>query len=131
MTKSPRARLESINKLVEEKLKLRLLEIAKTAVNLSPVDTGAYITSFSYAVGPGRPRGKSSKNKATGQSKQQMEEEGFDGLKSDVNRITDLTNTAAISLRNNSPHALDVEYGENWFKTDGYFVFTKLRNIYG
>lgn len=131
MTKSPKERLESIDKLMGEKLKLKLLEIAQEAVELSPVDTGAYVTSFSYSVGVGRPRGKSSDNRAKNQGKQEMQREGFDALKSDVNKVTDLTNVGAISLRNSSPHALDVEYGESWFKTKGYFVFTKLRNIYG
>ena len=77
-------------------VKDQLIEIAQTAVNLSPVDTGAYVTSFSFLLGAGRPRGKSSDNKPKGQNAQAMRQEGLSNLMSDINKI-DLKNTTSIT----------------------------------
>jgi|TARA_R110000796_G_scaffold126248_1_gene240987 hypothetical protein len=111
-------------------VKERLEDIARTAVEYSPVDTGAYVTSFSYAVGAGRPRGKSSDNLPNNANRQGKQQEGYENLMQDVSRIQDLDTFNQITLRNGSPHAVDVEYGEKWFR-DGYHVFAKIRNIYG
>jgi hypothetical protein len=108
-----------------------LEDMAKTAVELSPVDTGAYVTSFSYNVGSGRPRGKSSDNLFKGANLQSKRDEGYSDLLQDISRIKSIEDLDTIQLRNGSPHAYDVEYGENWKKTQGYFVFAKLENIYG
>jgi hypothetical protein len=56
-------KIDDLKALAEQQVERKLVDIAQTAVNLSPVDTGAYVTSFSFSVGAGRPRGKSSKNK--------------------------------------------------------------------
>ena len=111
-------------------VKEKLEDIAQTAVNLSPVDTGAYVTSFSYTVGAGRPRGKDSANLPTGASDQGKKQEGYDNLLQDITKIKKTEDLNSIQLRNGSPHADDVEYGEEW-RRDGYFVFAKLRDIYG
>ena len=108
----------------------RLEDVARTAVNLSPVDTGAYVTSFSYTVGSGRPRGKDSANMPTGASGQGKKDEGYNNLMQDLTRVKSLGDLDNIQLRNGSPHAEDVEYGEDWYR-DGYFVFSKLGDIYG
>ena len=123
-------KLEHLDSLALATVKERLQDIARTAVDYSPVETGAYVTSFSYSVGAGRPRGKSSDNLPKGASLQGKRDEGYDNLMEDVSRIKDLERTDTITLRNSSPHAEDVEYGEKWFR-DGYYVFTKIRNIYG
>ena len=115
-------------------VKGRLEDIARTAVDLSPVDTGAYVTSFSYNVGAGRPRGKDSANRPTATAPEGQMTEGYDNLLEDISRIKSLEDLDNIQLRNGSPHADDVEYGKNggyWKNTEGYFVFTQLRNIYG
>ena len=39
---------------------------------ITHVDTGAYITSFSYGVGAGRPRGKSSEGRPKGTDQSTM-----------------------------------------------------------
>ena len=111
-------------------VKGRLQDIAKTAVDLSPVDTGAYVTSFSYTVGAGRPRGKDSSNLPTGANVQGKQQEGYDNLMQDLTRVKSLEDLDNIQLRNGSPHADDVEYGEEWHSS-GYFVFAKLESIYG
>jgi hypothetical protein len=80
-------------------------------------------------VGAGRPRGKSSKNKPKA-NEQAARNEGLSNLTQDLERIPSLLDTTRIELRNNSPHARDVERGEGWPKTNGYFVFTQLKRKY-
>lgn len=131
-----------INKSYDDKLKLlgqtaedmvrdKLISMAQDAVTLSPVDTGAYVTSFSYKTNSSsRGRGKSSKGKPRGQNPQAKRQEGLNNLVSDLNAI-DLSETKSVTLRNDSPHAEAVEHGEYWPRTGGYFVFTQLRNRHG
>ena len=131
-----------INKSYEEKLRLleqtaesmvrdKLIDMAQDAVTLSPVDTGAYVTSFSYKINSSsRGRGKSSSGKPRGQNPQAKRQEGLDNLVSDLNAI-DLSQSKSVTLRNDSPHAEAVEHGEYWPRTGGYFVFTQLRNRHG
>ena len=126
-------KVKSLGDQVLVGFKDQLTDIARTAVELSPVDTGAYVTSFSYTVGSGRPRGKSSANKPKQQDKQSKRDEGFNNLMQDIARGDSngkLGGSEEVQLRNRSPHAEDVETGENW-KRQGYFVFAQIRNIYG
>lgn len=88
------------------------------------VDTGAYITSFSFITGRGRPRGKSSKGKPRNQSPKKMGDIGFQQLMMDLQKV-DLKNTTSVVLSNGAPHA---PYVEN---KHGLLVFSKLRNKYG
>jgi hypothetical protein len=124
-------KLKHLDKTVLDTVKGRLEDIARTAVDYSPVETGAYVTSFSYTVGAGRPRGKSSDNLPKGANLQGERDEGYNNLLQDISRIKSIEDLDNIQLRNGSPHAYDVEYGENWSRTEGYFVFAKLENIYG
>ena len=123
-------KLKHLDALAVGGVKDRLEDIAKTAVDLSPVDTGAYVTSFSYTVGAGRPRGKDSDNRPTATAPEGEMAEGYDNLMQDISRINKIEDLDNIQLRNGSPHATDVEYGENWYSS-GYFVFAKLESIYG
>lgn len=122
---SLRKKFDALEQRAEDAVRDKLIDIAQTAVSASPVDTGAYVTSFSYTVGAGRPRGKSSANRPTGQNPQAMRQEGFNNLMTDVNKLRNLLNTTSITLRNGSPHATAVEYKH------GYHVFAKVRNIHG
>ena len=123
-------KIDGLKALAEQQVERKLVDMAQTAVDLSPVDTGAYITSFSFSTGAGRPRGKSSKGKPRA-NPQAARSEGLSNLIKDLEKIPSLLDTTSIVLRNNSPHAVAVEYGGRGWKTSPYFVFTKLRNIYG
>ena len=123
-------KIDGLKALAEQQVERKLVDIAQTAVDLSPVDTGAYVTSFSFSTGAGRPRGKSSKGKPRA-NPQAARSEGLSNLIKDLERIPSLLDTTSIVLRNNSPHAVAVEYGGRGWKTPPYFVFTKLRNIHG
>lgn len=123
-------KIDGLKALAEQQVERKLVDMAQTAVDLSPVDTGAYVTSFSFSTGAGRPRGKSSKGKPKANA-QAARSEGLSNLIKDLERVPSLLDTTSIVLRNSSPHAVAVEYGGRGWKTSPYFVFTRLRNIYG
>jgi len=108
---------------VERQAKEELFSIADYAISISPVDTGAYVESFSFTVGAGRPRGKSSKNKPK-VSREQATSIARNNLYGDAERFN-LETSNKITLRNNAPHARAVE------DKHGYGVFTKVRNKFG
>lgn len=131
INKSYDDKLRLLEQTAEDMVKDKLVSIAQDAVTLSPVDTGAYVTSFSYKTNTSsRGRGKSSKGKPRGQNPQTKRQEGLDNLMTDLNSI-DLSESKSVTLRNDSPHAEAVEHGEYWPRTGGYFVFTQLRNRHG
>lgn len=122
---------EQLGQKVEDAVKDRLVDMAQTVVRLSPVDTGAYVTSHSFKTSTSsRGRGKTSANKPRQQNAEAKRREGFDNLMSDISGL-DLKDTSQITLRNDSPHAWDVETGHQWEKQEGYFVYAQMRNIYG
>ena len=114
-------KVKMLEGLIEEEVKDQLEYIANYAVVVSPVDTGAYVTSFSYAVGAGRPRGKSSANRPKANREEAMSK-GRENLYSDISKLN-LSNVDRVTLRNNSPHAKKVEKKHS--------VFTKVRNKFG
>lgn len=111
---------------ITEEVEFVLREIADTAINESTwfVDTGTYITSFSFATGSGRPRGGSSHGKPRGQSKTGKAAEGRQLLYQDIDQL-DLTNTTVVTLRNGATHASYVEYKQ------GKLIFEDIGNKYG
>ena len=123
-----------VDMAVELAVKDRLEKIADYTINISTptVDTGAYITSFSYGVGSGRPRGKSSEGRPKEADPQTMATEGLNNLLNDINSIQDFNYKDTIVLRNGSPHAKAVEKGgADWRRTQPYNIFSKVRNKYG
>ena len=125
---------DKVDMAVELAVKNRLEDIAEFTINLSlpTVDTGAYITSFSYNVGAGRPRGKTSEGRPKEADPQTMATEGLNNLLNDINSIQDFDYRDTITLRNGSPHAIDVEEGgPNWRLTQPYKIFETVRNTYG
>ena len=124
-------KMNKLDETVEDAVYNKLFDIAQTTVDLSPVDTGAYVTSHSFQTNTSsRGRGKSSRNKPRKQNKQAMRQEGLNNLVQDINAL-DLSSTEKITLRNDSPHARVVEYGGPNSKIQPYGVYTQVRNIYG
>ncbi len=128
---SLKKKVGSIDENLEDLVYSKLTNIARTAVDLSPIDTGAYITSHSFQTNTSsRGRGKSSRNRPKRKNDPAMAEEGMNNLVEDINAL-DLTKVEKITLRNDSPHAQVVEIGgPNWTKA-GYFVYDQVRNIHG
>ena len=113
-TSSLRGQAEKVKEQIEAETKIRLQDIADDAIAFSTpfVDTGAYITSFSFIVGSGRPRGKSSRRKKRKQNAAQYAAIGRAQLEQDLLRA-ELYNTTALYLSNGAPHAELVEYKHN------------------
>jgi hypothetical protein len=124
-----------LNDMAEEKIEARLEDLADYAVRISPVDTGAYVNSFSIKrANQGGGRSRTSDNKPTGQSPEAERQDAFNQLLTDIQalNISDMMEQGNVkfTLRNRSPHALDVENGENW-SSSGYHVFTRIRSKFG
>lgn len=109
-----------VNTTLEDKLaelddemkedKRRLVEdraIAALVYSQPFVDTGAYITSWSIATGAGRPRGKSSHGRRKDANKEQMFNEAYGNIKSDLSKL-DMSKDE-FTLRNGAPHEPYVE----------------------
>mgnify|MGYP000043848733 FL=1 len=121
INKSLDDKISMLQKMAEEEVKDRLEYIANYAVVVSPVKTGAYVESFSFAVGAGRPRGKSSANRPMANRDAAMQDARAN-LYSDIDKM-DLKKSDKVTLRNGSPHAVEVEKKHS--------VFTKVRNKFG
>lgn len=135
VSKSFYKKLDRLEEAAEDALRDKLNAVANDAVNYTlmstskkgktgAVDTGAYITSFSFAVGAGRPRGKSSKNKTRNVSASSVAGLARAQLQADISRA-DLKSSTRITLRNASPHAYYVEHKH------GYKIFAQLRRKHG
>ena len=121
-------KIEQLEDLVDEKLRDRLENIADYAISISPVDTGAYVESFSMVpAGQGGGRSKMSEariasvKKGTA-SRQQFTDIARSNLYSDIERFS-LETSDKVTLRNRAPHTEAVE--------KKYSVFTKVRNKFG
>ena len=117
-------KMRMVEDKVEDLVRNKITAIARTAVDLSPVDTGAYVTSHSIQSNSGTyGRGYSSSNKPKA-NPADAKAEAMETLLSDIARL-DLSETSKITLRNDSPNAQVVEYKH------GYAVYTRVRNIHG
>lgn len=131
-----------LNDIAEEVIEERLEDMADYAIRISPVDTGAYVESFSIKrAGSGGGRRKSSEARANGVRKgtgganpESFRAEAYKNLNADIQalNISDMLEqgNVKITLRNRSPHARDVEDGTNW-RSSGYHVFQRIRNKFG
>lgn len=124
-----------LNDMAEEAIEERLEDLADYATRISPVDTGAYVTSFSIKRGgQGGGRSRSSENKPRNQNPETKRAEAYGQLVTDIQalNISDMieNGNVRITLRNRSPHARDVEDGSNW-RSSGYHVFSRIRRKFG
>lgn len=121
--------LSQVEEAKEQGLQRKLTDISEDAVAFSPVDTGAYVTSFSIVpAGSGAGRMRTSKNKPK-RSEADAKAEAKSQLQSDIARL-DLKEGTRFVLRNRAPHARSVEDGGPGWRRPGHGVFRKLRNIY-
>jgi hypothetical protein len=123
-------KIEAAKTSILEEVKNEFAAIARDAVRFSPVDTGAFVTSWSFETGKsGRPRGKSSLNRPEATDKEGMRKEGEQNLLSDIDKIPDLESTKVAILRNGAPHAEYVDYGDS--KDRGRVIKGKLIRLHG
>lgn len=133
---------DRINEVAASELEGRLKNISNYAVVISPVDTGAYVESFSMGrAGFGGGRSRKSEVRAKGVKKgggganpDTFREVARDQLYQDIQgmNIKEMiaSGNVKFTLRNRAPHANDVENGESWDR-DGYHVFAKIRRKFG
>ena len=125
-----------LNQTIEGLVKDRLFSIADKAISLSPVDTGAYVESFSMLpVNKGGGRGKRSDARTASvregtANRDQFTEIARANLYSDIEMYA-MGEDDKVVLRNRSPHATDVENGGPYWRSSGYKVFAQIGNIYG
>lgn len=116
-----------LQQTAEERIKDELFSIADYAIAISPVDTGAYVESFSMLpAGQGGGRSKSSGARTASvkkgtASRQQFADIARSNLYSDIEKVS-LETSDKVTLRNRAPHAREVEDKHGWS------VFTKVRN---
>lgn len=111
--KSVSGKLKKIEQLAEEYVKAELRKVADSLVDVSPVDTGAYVTSHSFQPTGGRGgRSRSSANKPRQQDPTVKKEEARAQLYSDIEGAEVSSSRAGI-FRNRSPHATKVESKHN------------------
>jgi len=123
-------KIEAAKTSILEEVKNEFSAIAWDAVRFSPVDTGAFVTSWSFETGKsGRPRGKSSSRRPKAPNKEDMRKEGFQNLLSDIDKIPDLESTKVAILRNGAPHAEYVDTGDS--EEVGHIIKGKLVRLHG
>lgn len=118
---------EEARKLKEKEVTDLLTKAANTAVDISPIDTGAYILSHQITSGgAGRPRGKSTRGRKRGGGAS-AREEARSQLMSDISKVNFDSDT--FTIRNNAPHAVYVEEGNPYYS--GRKVYKQLEDILG
>jgi hypothetical protein len=120
-----RASLTKVLKNVENRLdrtvEVFLQDLSQHATDISPVDTGAYVTSHSIRTTRGAGRSRSSKDKPKGQDPTVKRREALNQLKEDIAALP--RHPQKIFFTNQSPH---VSFVENNPK---YGTFAILRNV--
>jgi hypothetical protein len=99
--------LRTVERRVEEVVPIFLEKMADTAVSKSPVDTGAYVTSWSITTSSGSGRSRTSHNKPSVPNSQEKKNEAFAQLLGDIASIP--PTMPNIYIANRAPHAKRVE----------------------
>lgn len=114
------ARLEEI---VGDKTEEKLMSLGSYAVQISPVDTSAYVQSMSFRpIGSGGGRMRSSNNRTPlpSAAKQDAKDQAKAELANDLKAYrNDILERGGAVLKNRAPHANDVE--------DKYDVFRRTK----
>jgi hypothetical protein len=84
INQSFRDKLDRIADTIEEATEIKLVDIAEDIVRLSPVDTGAYVNSWSFKDNPGGGRKKSGAGKPRKQDPGTQKAESLRNLALDI-----------------------------------------------
>lgn len=108
-------KMDALRNGVKEKVWSKGEEVVSYAVSVSPVDTGAYVESFSVvARGAGGGRSRTSNNRPSIVDKDSKKQEEAARLRADV-RAIDPLEEGGFTLRNRAPHSNEVEQKHNVF----------------
>jgi len=108
---------DAINSFQEAVIRGALDEVIEYLATASPVDTGAYIESHSIKSNNTRGRGYDSKRRKRGSGGDQNREIALNQLLGDVEKLDFESDT--ITVRNDSPHAVFVEYKHGYYIYEG------------
>ena len=112
-------KLDKLLEMAEEEVRNKLEDVAWAIVQGSPVDTGAYMTSHTFAeTGSSKIRSKSAEGKLGEQDWGTKAGEAMSQLRQDI-AAADLTKGQGI-FRNGARHSPDVE--------GKYLVYTKAKD---
>jgi hypothetical protein len=113
-------KLDKLRGDVKEKVWSKGEEVVSYAAAISPIQTGAYIESFSVVPrGSGGGRSRSSNNKEVVADKEAKKLDEAARLRAEV-RAIDPLETNGFTLRNRAPHANTVE--------DNHLVFARTKD---
>ena len=108
-------KMDELENTAKERILSKGEEIVSYAAIISPVQTGAYVESFSVVPrGAGGGRSRSSNNKPIVADKDGKKLAEAERLKAEVRQIDPLESDG-FTLRNRAPHANDVERKHNVF----------------
>jgi hypothetical protein len=127
VNKSLDKKLEQLEQTAEERVKDELRDMASfTALKVqsvsgkgSPVDTGAYVTSFSIKNSYSSGRSRTSKGKPRRQNPQAKRQEGLAQMLGDIETLKPLEEPLIV-ISNGAPHAKYVEMK--------HAIFAQIRN---
>jgi hypothetical protein len=116
-------KLKALQDKIDKIPKNILVELATTAVNMSPDDTGAYVLSHSIGRAGNVGLGISSHGRLSAPNTHRG-----DALAKLMGQVAAFPpDSTLIWMGNNSPHVNAVEFGLPSWRTSGYFVYTKLK----
>jgi len=114
--------LRRVERQLTEVRDVFLENVAERAVQESPVDTGAYVTSHTITTVSGGGRSRTSHNKPKNQDEKVKKDEARDQLLSDIAALP--ADATKVYFTNRSPHA---KFVEDRHENGG--VFTIVRNV--
>ena len=128
-------KIEAVSEKIEDEVGKKFFAVARTAVLASPVDTGAFVNSWSFKDNLGGGRSKSSRGKPRNQPDQPNKLTALNNLAKDINTALAGSSTGGAVkggievpvgdyyLLNRAPHAEQVE--------KKYGITTKVRRQHG
>lgn len=128
-------KIRAIDEMAEDAIERKLLQIAQDIVRLSPVDTGAFVNSWSFKDNPMGGRRKSSKGKPRQQLASSQRGKSLNNLVNDIITAVELGSTRGPSRAdlqvsaakyyfiNGAPHAKYVDLKSGFS--------AQIRNLHG
>ena len=114
-------KMSKLEQLVGDNLVEKLTSLGHYAVEISPVDTGAFVESWSLRpMGSGASRRLSSEGRLP-KDYVEAKDKARQNISKDAERLKDrILNEGGATLRNGSPHAKDVD--------DKYLTIQRVKN---
>lgn len=131
ISRSLQEKIDSLSEIAENQVAEKLLEVSKTLIKYSPVDTGAFVTSWSLGTSPTAMRYESSKGRASSPWPAKTRGDALGNMVYDIGRLKKRfsfrrqlgTSAGTFYFVNGSPHAVPVD--------KNHAVIARARRIHG